>query len=315
MKKVLYPILVIVLFLVVQSFAGIGVAIFGIIKDPDFFHQMNGGDPNQIINKLFSDDSLAWALIISDIVIVGIIALLKMINWKTVLNFRMIEWKWGSIGIMAAVFGIFVLDIMAEWFQLPNEMEGVFNNLSNSLVGALSIAILGPIAEEFIFREGILGYMLRSGMNKWVAIMASALVFGIIHLNPAQVPFAAGIGFIFGIIYYRTGNIVITSILHILNNSVAVWHMYSRGDSAKDFSLTEILGTADIAAVIICGFLCISQLTKFWKYYQTRQEFNFYSATNEISLIVEQPTNEINLLTEQTTDDINLNSQNNEAVL
>ena len=175
MKKVLYPILVIVLFLVVQSFAGIGVAIFGIIKDPDFFHQMNGGDPNQIINKLFSDDSLAWALIISDIVIVGIIALLKMINWKTVLNFRMIEWKWGSIGIMAAVFGIFVLDIMAEWFQLPNEMEGVFNNLSNSLVGALSIAILGPIAEEFIFREGILGYMLRSGMNKWVAIMASAL--------------------------------------------------------------------------------------------------------------------------------------------
>ena len=42
MKKVLYPILVIVLFLVVQSFAGIGVAIFGIIKNPDFFHQMNG---------------------------------------------------------------------------------------------------------------------------------------------------------------------------------------------------------------------------------------------------------------------------------
>lgn len=315
MKKVLYPILAVVLFLVVQTFAGIGMAIFEIIKNPDLFHQMKGGDPNEVMNVFFSDESLAWALIISDIVIVGIIALLKMVNWKTVLNFQMIEWRWGAISILGAIFGIFILGIMEEYLHLPNEMEDVFTNLSNSLVGALSIAILGPIAEEFIFREGILGYMLRGGMNKWVAITASALVFGIIHLNPAQVPFAAGIGFIFGIIYYKTGNIVITSILHILNNSVAVWQMYLMGDAAKDFSLTEELGTATIAAVIICGSLCIIQLTKFWKYYQSKQEFNFYSATNEINLIVEEPTNEINLFAEQTTDDINLNSQNNETVL
>jgi membrane protease YdiL (CAAX protease family) len=305
MKKVLYPILVIVLFLVVQSFAGIGVAIFGIIKDPDFFHQMNGGDPNQIINKLFSDDSLAWALIISDIVIVGIIALLKMINWKTVLNFRMIEWKWGSIGIMAAVFGIFVLDIMAEWFQLPNEMEGVFNNLSNSLVGALSIAILGPIAEEFIFREGILGYMLRSGMNKWVAITASALVFGIIHLNPAQVPFAAGIGFIFGIIYYRTGNIVITSILHILNNSTAVLLMVLQGEEAEDTKLGDLLGGPVMSLAICIPLLAVGVncLRVFWK--ESRTEH----------FPTPQPEQTETILITQETETTNQNLINDETVL
>ena len=162
---------------------------------------------------------------------------------------------------------VFVTDVLGEVLDLPNMMEDQFIEMSNTVIGALAIGVVGPIIEEFIFREGILGYMLRGGMNKWVAISASALAFGIIHLNPAQVPFAAAVGFVMGIIYYKTGNIVVTSILHILNNCVSVWMSFSMGEAIKDFSLIEWMGGTVSAIIITIPMLALGVLLLwyFWK--------------------------------------------------
>ncbi len=274
MKKVLYPILAVIAFVFMQSAAGVSIAVFELIKNPELIKQMkSGGDPNAILNDLMSGDVLAWGILISGIVTIGVLALLKMIDWKQVLNVKMIDWKWSVVSIIACAFGIFSVNILEEMADLPNLMEDEFTDMSNSLIGALSIGLIGPIIEEFIFREGVEGYMLRNGVNKWVAITASALVFGIIHLNPAQVPFAVTIGFLLGIIYYKTGNIVITSILHILNNSVAVWQMYTMGEAAKDFSLIEWLGGQGYAVGIgcVCAILCSVLLRHFWKAYQVKK--------------------------------------------
>ena len=274
MKKVLYPILAVIAFVFMQSAAGVSIAVFELIKNPELIKQMKSGkDPNALLNDLMSGDVLAWGILIRGIITIGVIALLKMIDWKQVLNVKMIDWKWSVVSIIACAFGIFSVNILEEMADLPNLMEDEFTNMSNSLIGALSIGLFGPIIEEFIFREGVEGYMLRNGVNKWVAITASALVFGIIHLNPAQVPFAVTIGFLLGIIYYKTGNIVITSILHILNNSVAVWHMYTMGEAAKDFSLIEWLGGQGYAVGIgcVCAILCSVLLRHFWKAYQVKK--------------------------------------------
>jgi len=269
MKKVLYPILAVIVFLIIQGAAGVVIAVIALINDPQVFKQMQAGDPNAFMDSM-GDSALAWATIISGLISIGIIALLKMIDWKHVLNLKMIDWGWGVVSIIAAIFGIFALNILGEMLDLPNLMEEQFTNMSNDLVGALSIAIIGPIIEEFIFREGVEGYMLRNGVNKWVAIISSGIVFGIIHLNPAQVPFAAGMGIIFGIIYYKSGNIILTSILHILNNSIAVWQMYSMGEELKDFKLVDYLGgTVDAIFYIIGGLgLCILWLHVVWKRYR-----------------------------------------------
>ena len=272
MKKVLYPILAVIVFMVMQVVAGIAMIIFAIVKNPTLIDSIkHGTNPETLINEIMAGDSLGWALILSGILTVLIIAALKMIDWKTVFNVKIIDWKISMIGIIGALIGIFYTDVVSEFFDLPNDMEDVFLNMSNTLMGALAIGVIGPVVEELIFREAILGYMLKSDVNKWVAIIASALVFGIIHANLAQIPFAIVIGIIFGIIYYKTGNIVITSILHIVNNSFAVWTMYSMGEDAKDVSLTEWLGGTGIAVGILIplSVVCFWMLRYFWLSYKS----------------------------------------------
>lgn len=272
MKKVLYPILAVIVFMVMQVFAGIAMIIFAIVKNPTLIDSIkHGTNPETLINEIMAGDSLGWALILSGILTVLIIAALKMIDWKTVFNVKIIDWKISMIGIIGALIGIFYTDVVSEFFDLPNDMEDVFLNMSNTLMGALAIGVIGPVVEELIFREAILGYMLKSDVNKWVAIIASALVFGIIHANLAQIPFAIVIGIVFGIIYYKTGNIVITSILHIVNNSFAVWTMYSMGEDAKDVSLTEWLGGTGIAVGILIplSVVCFWMLRYFWLSYKS----------------------------------------------
>ena len=74
-------------------------------------------------------------------------------------------------------------------------------------------------------------------------------------------------GVVLGMIYVKTGNIVVTSIIHILNNSFAIMLVRALGDDAKDFSLKEWMGGNWVAGVcIIVGFsLCFFLLREFWK--------------------------------------------------
>ena len=273
MKKVVYPIFAVIVFIIMQAVAGGALMAVGALRNIDKAKAIaNSGDSNAMMKELVSPDMLALAIVVSGILTIIVIALLKMIDWKHVLNVKMIDWRWGLVSILAAMFGIFALDIAEDMLDLPNLMEETFRDMSNSVMGALGIGLLGPIIEEFIFREGIEGYMLRNGVNKWVAIIGSALAFGIIHLNPAQVPFAAAMGIILGIIYYKSGNIVLTSILHILNNSIAVWQMYTMGEELKDFKLVDWLGgTLDAVFFMVAGIgLCFLWMTVAMKRYQRK---------------------------------------------
>ncbi len=279
MKKVVYPIFAVIVFIIMQAVAGVALVAVGALRNIDKAKAIAAsGDSDAMMKELASPDMLALAIVVSGILTIIVIALLKMIDWKQVLNVKTINWSWGAASIVAAFAGIFALDIAEEMLDLPNLMEDTFTDMSNSVMGALGIGLLGPIIEEFIFREGIEGYMLRGGVNKWVAIVGSALAFGIIHLNPAQVPFAAAMGIILGVIYYKTGNIVITSILHILNNSIAVWQMYTLGDAAKDFSLVESVGgtTHAVILMMVGAAVCVTMLISFWRKYRQNSTFGSY---------------------------------------
>lgn len=274
MKKVLYPILAVIVFAVMQAFGALAMVAISFIKNPKVFMEIaKSGNQTAFMAYAMMGDTLPWALILSGIGTIIILAALKMIDWKHVLNFKMIDWKIGVFAIVGAIFLIFYTDILTEFLNLPNEMEKIFADMSITVVGALSIGVIGPIVEEFIFREAILGHMLKHGVNKWVAISASALVFGLIHANPAQIPFATIIGFIFGIIYYKTGNIVIPSILHIVNNSTAMVMVIVMGEEAQNASMTEWIG-GPVYAMGICApiiVIGIAWLRVFWKKYQIKK--------------------------------------------
>lgn len=172
-----------------------------------------------------------------------------------------------ALAFVGAVLGIFAIDLLGEKFELPDLMQQDFLAMANNAWGILAIAVVGPVVEELVFREGVQGHMQRNGVPAWRAIVISALCFGIIHFNPAQVPFAFCIGLILGLIYCKTGNVVLTSLIHILNNSVAVMEMRILGEDLHSFSYEEALGgpVASYLYIAVAGGLSLYLLRRYWK--------------------------------------------------
>ncbi len=211
--------------------------------------------------------AIALTVMITGVLSCAILTGMKMIR-------PLESWRDGTLGgkqwmlaLPGAVLGIFAIDLLGEKFELPDLMQQDFLAMANNVWGILAIAVVGPVVEELVFREGMQGHMLRSGVPAWRAIIISALCFGIIHFNPAQVPFAFGIGLILGIIYYKTGNVVLTSLIHVLNNSAAVMEMRILGDDINNFSYEEALGgtLASYLYIAVAGTISLFLLHRYWK--------------------------------------------------
>ncbi len=174
---------------------------------------------------------------------------------------------WVLMALAAAFCTAFAGDLLTEITRLPNFIEDtMMQELSDSIWGILTVVIVGPIAEELVFREGICGYLAHNGAKPGKAVWVSAVLFGLIHLNPAQVLVAMLIGLALGVIYIKTGNIVLTSIIHILNNLVAVIQTRVLGDKAEDFSMVEWVGGNIPACICIIIGLAggVYLLRKIW---------------------------------------------------
>ncbi len=86
------------------------------------------------------------------------------------------------------------------------------------VITIISIAVIGPIAEEFIFRGMLLHRMMKK-TSMWGGILISSILFGILH---ADIIGATIFGIITSLLYLKTGNLLIPILLHIFNNSIAV---------------------------------------------------------------------------------------------
>ena len=72
--------------------------------------------------------------------------------------------------------------------DLPNLVEEELTQLINNDFGYFTLCLFAPLIEEMIFRGAVLRTLLRSMQNRWGAIAVSALLFALLHMNPAQMP-------------------------------------------------------------------------------------------------------------------------------
>jgi len=85
----------------------------------------------------------------------------------------------------------------------------------------LVVAIFAPIFEEWLCRGMVLRGLLNKMKPGW-AIVVSALFFAVIHMNPWQALNAFLIGLVMGYIYYKTGSLWLTMLIHFVNNGTSV---------------------------------------------------------------------------------------------
>ena len=135
--------------------------------------------------------------------------------------FRQVSGKVMLLSIMLVFAAMFAFNVLAQELGLPDELSEVIKQVSNNVLGCITIAVLAPILEEVLFRGAIQGYLMRK-YNPTVGIVVAALVFGLIHMNPIQIFYAFCLGLVFGWMYYRTCSLMPVIIGHVLNNSLAV---------------------------------------------------------------------------------------------
>ena len=117
--------------------------------------------------------------------------------------------------------------------DMPAYLEEALKSITNGPLWAslLSVSIFAPLFEEWLCR----GLVLRGLMNKMSpggAICISAAFFAILHMNPWQAIPAFILGLLFGYVYYRTGSLKLTMLMHCVNNTMAT--IFSRVPAFED---------------------------------------------------------------------------------
>lgn len=80
----------------------------------------------------------------------------------------------------------------------------------------LCVCVVPALMEELVFRGAILGSLRRFGDG--VAILGSAGLFGVMHGNLVQIPFAFIVGLILGYLVVHTGSMLPAILVHFFNN-------------------------------------------------------------------------------------------------
>lgn len=133
--------------------------------------------------------------------------------------------------------------------EAPQTMDATPVSL---LLNLFTMAVLPALLEEMIYR----GYILRTlrPYGNWYAILVSALLFGLMHGNLRQIPFAFIVGLVLGFLYVSTNNIWIPIAVHFTNNAISVlmeYFAFSLAEEWRDFYYACV-----IYGLILIGVLC-----------------------------------------------------------
>ena len=139
-------------------------------------------------------------------------------------NFGRLHWWGAAIAVsVATVCAAYISEIFTT--MLPAMPEWLENALKQMTDGPLwstliCVSVFAPLFEEWLCRGMVLRGLLQK-TSPAVAIIVSALFFAVIHLNPWQAVPAFILGLLFGLVYYKTGSLKLTMLMHCVNNTLS----------------------------------------------------------------------------------------------
>jgi len=139
---------------------------------------------------------------------------------------RALGWAAGGIACFYLVAGVYAAIVPIDVEQGVTDDLGADQGTFGLVVAGLMVMIAAPFAEEFFFR-GFFYRALRSRFPMLAAATIDGLVFGLIHYNfegadaLLLLPPLALLGFVFCVVYERTGSLFPVIGMHAFNNAVA----------------------------------------------------------------------------------------------
>ena len=206
-------------------------------------------DYERILSAAMGAATSAWGYFVT-----AAVGLLILLLWKKPRYWREELWAKGKPMTGGAFMGILFIFLSFQFvYQIyAIALESFFNGMGFSLLEGMEsvsggvdtlsmflyMGVLAPITEELLFRGLIQRTLMPYG--KKLAILGSAFLFGMMHGNILQTPFAFLVGLVLG--YVATEySIAWAMLLHMINNLV-LGDMLTR--------LTEPMGEMGATAVI-----------------------------------------------------------------
>ena len=122
----------------------------------------------------------------------------------------------------------------------------------------IALVIAAPILEELIFRGIMLDGLLRI-YSPTKAVIVSSLLFGLIHLNPAQFVGGALVGGFMGWVYVHSRSVLATILIHAAFNLTAFTESYFIDvEEAIDMSYAEVLGGWTNYVLVVLGSIVVT---------------------------------------------------------
>lgn len=124
------------------------------------------------------------------------------------------------------------------------------------------MAVFGPVCEELCFRGVVYRGYLKSG-NVVGAVLLSSLLFGLMHMNFNQAPYAFAIGVSMAVLVEATGSLWSSVIMHVVFNaqSVIAMYFYQRFYPKVWLEQTQAVTTNDDMIAVISVYLVIAVIT------------------------------------------------------
>ena len=219
-----------IFFAAAMGFQLLFVAVLVVLQAFEAF----GPGPQSAQDALFSPASLSVQVLITS-TILTVIAVMAVKLRRNPVGETLRLGKPAAFPTILAVFGIIPLGVLAD--QITVILQGlapdVFDSVgleqmvtifSDASVGGFvlvtAMVSIGPaIGEEFMFR-GLLLRSFRADFSAWGAVVLSAFLFGVLHLNMLQGSGAFLIGLYLGFTVLVTGSIWPGVLAHGVNNLI-----------------------------------------------------------------------------------------------
>lgn len=160
---------------------------------------------------------------------------------------------------------IILIDPIERMMPESEALKQIFDMIRRHPVNtALSVCIAAPILEEIVCR----GYMMRGMLQyikPWQAIVISAFLFAVIHGNLAQGVTAFILGILLGWVYYRTGSLLMSMMIHfIVNTSSTIMALIP--SIPEDASLQSIMANThpECDYYLLLGFCAVLLVAIVW---------------------------------------------------
>lgn len=198
-----------------------------------------------------------------------IFAKIKKLDLNQVLPFKYVPLK-KLFPLLAVGYAVFSLANYATSIISSNlQMFGIEdtsasadmmfgNTVPELLLCIVAIGIVPAITEEFAFRGIILGGLQKYGDG--FAVVVSSILFGLMHGNLSQIPFAFIGGLILGYMRVYSKSMFPSMIMHCINNTIAVSLNLLSGVISEN--IINIAYLIFIIAIAVCAIISIVYLVK-----------------------------------------------------